>query len=477
MNTSSGVRDRPASRAPVVVIQPRFVAQAIGWVVLGLAALLVVERSRHVLELVLLAVVIAVVLRAPIEALSRNLPRWAAVLVVVLASMASVAGLLALGTIQLRQEIDVVGNEVNQRIEEVDPDSALGQFLADANVAERIEEHLDRMPSQILIGSPDPADGARLGLEALLVIVLMLYALINGPGWRAPCSAGATRDGGRATTGGSPAGASQVRRLLALAAVSGLVGLATAYAFGLPGKGVLAIWVGVWAVVPIFGPMVGYAPMVVLASLDGWPQAIGIVLIAGAASVASWYADQRGLSSSRIGGGARTGPLGLAVALVIGLRFGWLTGPLVAIFVMAAAVSTLAAIGRRDSARMLADQPTAVPREPAPGTVWGRLGGVRRAGDGDRGRCRRPDRAHDRSGARSGVGDRRDHVVDRARSARRVDPDHTPLGRGASIGAVIVAWSRSSWRCWCSPCHRWRPTSATSTTNCPRSPPTSSSYR
>ena len=182
MNTSSGVRHRPASRAPVVVIQPRFVAQAIGWVVLGLTALLVVERSQHVLELVLLAVVIAVVLRAPIEALSRNLPRWAAVLVVVLASLASVAGLLALGTVQLRQEIDVVGNEVNQRIEEVDPDSSLGQFLADANVAERIDDHLDRLPSQILIGSPDPADGARLGLEALLVIVLVLYALINGPG-------------------------------------------------------------------------------------------------------------------------------------------------------------------------------------------------------------------------------------------------------------------------------------------------------
>ena len=71
-----------------------------------------------------------------------------------------------------------------------------------------------------------------------------------------------------------------MRRPLALATVSGLVALASAYAFGLPGKSVLAIWVGVWAVVLIFGPVIGYAAMVVLASLDGWPQAIGVVLIA-----------------------------------------------------------------------------------------------------------------------------------------------------------------------------------------------------
>ena len=257
MNTSSGGEEPFRARAPVIVIQPRFVAQVIGWVVLGMTALLVLERSTHVLELVLLSVVIAVLLRAPIEALSRSLPRWAAVTVVVLASIAALGGLLALGTIQLRQEIDVVGNEVTQRIEQVDPDSALGQFLTDAQVAERIDEHLDRLPSRILIGSSDPADGARLGLEALLVLVLVLYALINGPRLaRALLGGDSPRGWAGYTREGLAAGASQVRRLLAVATLSGLIGLATAYVFGLPGKSVLAIWVGVWAVVPIFGWLV-----------------------------------------------------------------------------------------------------------------------------------------------------------------------------------------------------------------------------
>ncbi len=109
------------------------------------------------------------------------MPRWAAITIIVIASIASVVGLLALGSVQLSQEIDVVGEAVAERIETVDPDSALGRFLVDGRVAERIEEHLDELPSQVVLGSPDPADGARLGLEALLVIVLMLYALAERP--------------------------------------------------------------------------------------------------------------------------------------------------------------------------------------------------------------------------------------------------------------------------------------------------------
>jgi len=422
-----------------VVIQPRFVVQAIGWVVLAMTALLVAERSQHVLELVLLAVVIAVVLRAPIESLSRSVPRWAAVVVVVIASIASIAALTALGTIQLGQEIEVVGAEVNQRIEQVDPESALGQFLADAHVAERIDDHLDRLPSQVLIGSPDPADGARLGLEALLVIILMVYALINGPRLaRGLLGGDSPRWWADYVRDGVAAGAAQVRRLLAAATLSGLFGLATCYAFGLPGKSVLALWVGLWAVVPIFGPVIGYVPMIVLASLDGWPQAFGVAMIAGAVSAASWYADHRGVSRRRIGGRARTGPLGLVVALVIGLRFNWLTGPLVAIFLMAAALATLGALGRRGTERVLADQTTAA-AEPARGNVWGRL---------DR-----------RSAARTtaivivavalivltvDLAPAPMWVVVGITLAIALDPlvgwiaDHTPLGRGASIGAVVL---------------------------------------
>jgi putative heme transporter len=332
----------------MVVLRPRFVVQAIAWVVAGLVALIVIDRSRHVLELVLVAVVLAILIRTPIEALDRHVPRWVAITVVVLASIAAVAGLLALGTVQLRQEVDAVGQAVTQRIEEVDPNSQLGEFLVEARVADRVDEHLDRLPTQILIGSPDPADGARLGLEALLVIVLTLYALVNGSrllkpvfGGEHPARwAGYVRDG-------VAAGASQVRRLLAISLVSGLVGFAIASAIGLPGSSVLGIWVGVWAVVPIVGSVIGFAPMLVLASLDGWPRAAAIVGVASVVAVASWYADHHVVPARRTALGTRTGPFGLAVALVIGLQFGWLIGPLVAIFVMAAAVSTLAAFGRR----------------------------------------------------------------------------------------------------------------------------------
>lgn len=365
--------DADVPSRPAVVIQPRFVVQALAWVLVAIVAVVVIERSWHMLELILLAVVIALVLRGPIEALGRSVPRAAAVAIVVLAALAAVAGLIAIGTIELRAELDVVGSEIEQRIEQVDPDSALGEFLADADVAQRIQERLDRVPSQVTIGSADTGEGARRGLEALLVVVLVVYALVNGPSLaRALLGGDSPRWWARHVREGAAAGAAQVRHLLAVGVIGGLIALATAYAFGLAGKSVLAIWAGVWAVVPIFGPLIGFAPLVVVASLDGLAPALAIAAIAAAAAVGSWYADQRGWPRSRVGR-PRVGPFALVVAVVVGLRFNWLLGPFVAVFLMAAAMSTLAALGRRERSRVLADQPIADTAEPARANVWARL--------------------------------------------------------------------------------------------------------
>lgn len=327
---------------PPIVIRPRFAVQAVAWVLLGLAALFVIERSRHTLELVLLAVVIALLLHGPVAALDRRVPRWAAIVLVVLLALTTLGGVLALGTVELDRQVEAVGAAVEERLERVDPESSLGEFLVEGRVAERIAERLDRLPSQVLIGSPDPADGARAGLEALLVLVLAVYAIVNGPKLIGSVARGDSARWVAAVRDGARAGAEQVRRLLAATVVNGLVGLATAHALGLPGRSVLAIWVGVWSVVPIFGPIVGYAPLAVLASLDGWWQAAIVVVVAGLVAVVGWFADRRWSAS----GGARLGPLGLALALVVGLRYSWLTGPLVVIFVAAAVVSTLAAVAR-----------------------------------------------------------------------------------------------------------------------------------
>lgn len=424
---------------PPVVIRPRFVVQAVLWTVAGLTALIVISRARHVLELVTLAVVIALLLRAPIAALAQRVPRWAAITVVVLGGCATFGALLALGTVELGNQIDLVGSAVEERIERVDPESALGEFLVEGRVAERIDSHLDGLPSQVLLGSSDPADGARMGLEALLVVVLAVYAIVNGPALVERVAGGSRRPRWLDAVGdGVAAGAEQVRRLLAGAVLNGLVGIAVAYAFDLPGATVLAIWVGVWAVVPIFGPLVGYAPLAVLASLDGWPQAVAVAVVAGAVAVGSWYTDRRWAAA----GGARLGPFGLSLALVVGLRFGWLTGPLVAIFIVAALASTLAAVARRRNA---IDEPGGPPTEVASvdgagrGTVWSRL--------------------EPRSAARAtaiavaavvvialvlDLAPVPAWVVVGVTLAIALDPlvdwiaDHTPLGRGLSVGAVIV---------------------------------------
>ena len=276
-------------------------------------------------------------------------------------------------------------------------------------------------------------------------------------------------------------GASQVRRLLAVATISGFVGLAVASLFDLPGTAVLAIWVGLWAVVPIFGPIVGYAPLVVLASLDGWPNAIGVVVLAGLIAVASWYADRHVYSWDIRSTGRRTGPFGLTVALVVGLQFGWLIGPLVAIFLMAAAVSTLAALGAR--------------HRPAEIRVAGRpAGGPRRVVR------RRPvvsswSHLDVRSAAMAtsivvivvvvialvvDLSPVPAWIVIGIVLAMALDPlvewltDHTVLGRGRGGRRRRASACWRSWRrCSCSPSRRSSTASATSTTSSRRSPPIS----
>lgn len=341
-------QERGGDRA--VVIRPRFAWEAVGWVVVGLVAVIVLDRSRHVLALVLVAVTLAALLRGPIVSLDRRLPRWAAITTAVLGSVAAIGGLLVLGTIQLREQIDAVNAAVSDRIGEVDPDSSIGEFLAEARVADRVAERLDQLPSQVLIGSPTALDGARLVTEALLVIVLAVYALVNGPRLLRPLTGDDAPWWSTAVREGVGAGAAQVRRLLGIAVVSGLLGWLVAMVFGLPGQGVLGIWVGVWSVVPIFGPVVGYAPLIVVASLDGSGRAVAVAAVAALAAVASWHADRR-IAARVSEPSPRLGPFGIAVALVIGLQFGWMTGPLVAIFVIASIVSLVPALaasrGRR----------------------------------------------------------------------------------------------------------------------------------
>lgn len=353
-----------------VVIRPRFAWEAVGWVVAALVALIVLDRSRHVLALVLVAVTVAALLRGPIVALDRRLPRWAAITTAVLGSVAALVGLLVLGTIQLREQIDGVKTAVTDRIGAVDPDSSLGEFLAEARVAERVAERLDQLPSQVLIGSPTALDGARLGMEALLVIVLAVYALVNGPRLLRPLNDDDAPWWSAAVRDGVAAGAAQVRRLVGIAVVSGVLGWLVAMLFGLPGQGVLGIWVGVWSVVPIFGPVVGYAPLVVVASLDGGWRAAAVAAVAVLAAVATWYFDRR-VDTRAADSSPRLGPFGITVALVIGLRFGWMTGPLVAVLVLASVVSTVSALADAHAGRRGADADDGA--SSADGHVWNRL--------------------------------------------------------------------------------------------------------
>ena len=470
-----------------VVVRPRFVLGVVTWVIAGLVTLLVLDRSRHVLALVVVAVVLAVLVRGPVDALSRNVPRWAAITIVVLGTIGSVAGIMALGTIELNQQLDSVNTAVTNRIEHVDPESSLGEFLAEGRVAERISDHLDNLPSNVLVGSADAAAGAQLVVEALLVVVLAIYALVNGPRLVRPLLGSEHRWWAVPVRRGVAEGASQVRRLLLVAVASGFVGFLVSTVLGLPGSVVLAIWVGVWATVPILGP--------------SWVRAddrAGVVgrlaadLVRGRSRrrrclrelvrrpprlrpLAGWRA--RAYRPVRARRGARDrSPVRLADRTAGGRvpdsRHGVDSGGL----------GGGARPGRVKSPRCDRSRRCRVGGGSSCGEVGDDLAAARLAIGFDRhgvGRGHRCcDRTPDRHLAGAGVATDRRHAVDRPRPTGRLDRTaHQARARGRGSRSSSSACSPSWRRCSCSPCPRWPTAFATSTTNSRRSAPISKACR
>jgi putative heme transporter len=344
------------ARSGELSVSLTFVLQVIGWALATLVVLLVLDAGRRVLALVAMAVTIALIARPTIDRMARSVPRGLAVAIVFVVGVVLVAGLLAAQTADLTNQADQLADAIPSRIESLGQDWGLRDLLVEADVARRAQEAIDTLPQRIIFGTEDPAEGARLGLEALLVVILAVYAVLNGPAM-ARGAIGIDPDGRRrqvvaeVVSAASGRTARLLRRTLVLAGVSGLVAGGAAWLAGVPAPIALGAWAGVWSIVPLFGTVVGYAPIVLLASAQGPIEGIALGLLALAWTLLRLLYGERWLAH----GAVRLGPLLTTVALVCGLRLGYIAGIVVAL----AAVGFVAAVGA-ELARRAEDHETPV---------------------------------------------------------------------------------------------------------------------
>jgi predicted PurR-regulated permease PerM len=374
-----------ATERVVVVVRPRAILLVVGLALMALAALVMLDAAAEVVQRVLVAGVLACLLRPLTLRLARRMPLGVAAALTVGVVLIGFALLTAVELRDLVSETNRLKQAVPARIEELrldlEPEHPVRRFIEENRVESRVREWLGQIPARVVLGTDNPGEGASRVTGALLVTILTMFTITRGP---------QSIEGGLALIRHRPVrraleriivaayrgGKAYTVRTLGLAVASGVVAGLVAEALDVPAPSVLGLWVGLWSLIPVLGLVIGYLPVIGLAAAE--EQALGIValvtlvvwLLLAALARRRWIATHS-VDLSR---------LLLTLSVMTGLHVGRVTGAVVGVFLAAAIGAALAEARRLNASgdlRQGLDQlftltpplpPTPPPVGPAPAT-------------------------------------------------------------------------------------------------------------
>ncbi|HEU0129988.1 MAG TPA: AI-2E family transporter [Mycobacteriales bacterium] len=343
-----------AERPERLRVSNRSVAAFVALVGLTLVLLRMVSAAGRVIGWMLVAATVAGLLDGPVRRLAqRGMPRGRAVLLV------AFGALLITGFVTYRVVDDVQAGM--KRLREATPAAAerleaserFGDTARTMRVKERTTEFVDDLPNRLRGGTAAEAfrAAATRGVAFLTTSVLTLFLLSHG---RKIASAGVRQLGDeRRRKRVARVGAVAYERAFGYARGSLLIGLlaaAVAYAAatvaGVPGAAPLALWVGLWDLVPVVGAVVGAAPIVLLALGASPGRAVVLTLVFLAYQVFEDLVLQPRLENATM----RLGPFLTVAAGFAGLELRGLPGALIAVLAVATAVAALDELAPRAGA-------------------------------------------------------------------------------------------------------------------------------
>src|SRR5256885_7115472 len=137
-----------------------------------------------VAERVLVAAVLACLLRPLTLRLARRMPLGLAAALTVLLVLVGFALVTAVEIRDLVAETHRLKVAVPARIEELrirlQPEHPVRRFIEQAEVAPRLRQWLGQLPARIVLGTDNPAKGASRGTGGLLVTVLTMFTITRG---------------------------------------------------------------------------------------------------------------------------------------------------------------------------------------------------------------------------------------------------------------------------------------------------------
>jgi len=248
-----------------------------------------VPSAQRVIGWTLAGAAIAALVYPAVDVLGRWIPRWIAIFLVSLALLAPLA-------LESYAVVSEVQSELS-KLERFAPDAAgrverrddsLGEFARQFELRRKVKDAVSTIPQRIVTGgSADTgtaiSETATRGIGFLTVGFLVIFFLAGG---RAMVDGGLRqfddpdqRDRVRVLAHQVYRDSfGYVRGALGLAVLTGLVAWGTARLANVPGAAVIGIWVGLLDLLPVFGAVLGWAPLIALAYVQSPGAALGALV-------------------------------------------------------------------------------------------------------------------------------------------------------------------------------------------------------
>ncbi|MEJ7764157.1 MAG: AI-2E family transporter, partial [Acidimicrobiales bacterium] len=335
-----------AARHGTLRVSARSIVAAVLGLGLTLLGLRMAVGAERVIGWIAAAASVALVLTPVVERFRRWMPRGLAVLVVALIVLGG-AGLAGYGIgASLVRQYEGVREAAPQAAERVERSERFGDLARDVRFSERTRDVVDAIPEKLRGGSTAEAvrAAATRGVAFVVTGILTLFFLLHGPKLLAgglrqlspPLQERVRGIGGRAA---ARAGRYALLTLVQ-ATVAGLIGYGVARLASVPGAAALALWLGLWAVVPLVGAFVGALPIVAIAAAqEPWHGAAAAAFFV-TYQIAEDVFSQRQIDRRTM----RLGPFLTTLAGAAGLELYGLGGALVLTLALALAVAALAEV-------------------------------------------------------------------------------------------------------------------------------------
>jgi predicted PurR-regulated permease PerM len=328
----------------------------LGAIAVAVLALRILASSARVVGWILMAAAVAGLLHPLVVALARRIPRGLAVAVVVI----GVLGSIGLAGYELVDDIE----RQTARLEEIAPRRAreiqrserFGEAAREFKLEKRTRRFIKAIPERLRGG--DPAEAVRAattrGLAFLATGVLTIFFLLHGTRLaRGALGQISDTDRRERATGivrrVYHRSFGYARGVVALSVLNGLIAYALARAADVPGPVALATWVALWNIVPVFGFVIGTAPIVILAAFRSPATALVLTL-----AFAAYEVVEGGVLRPRLE--RRTMRLGRFLTVLGafgGLELYGLGGALLAVLALAGLVALADEVSAADTERVL----------------------------------------------------------------------------------------------------------------------------